>query len=59
VLLAGLLQLLAAWPQILVVVWIIITGELLACGIYSFVRLEWFRRRLLHLWQELQVYGKI
>jgi hypothetical protein len=59
VFLTGLLQLLGAWPQALVIVWLIVAGQLLTYGIYSFVRLEWFRRRLLRLWQELQVYGKI
>ena len=57
--LAGLLQLLGTWPQALVIVWIIVAGELFTYGVYSFIRLEWFRRKLLRLWQELQVHGAI
>jgi hypothetical protein len=59
VLLAGLLQLLNAWPVVLAVVWATIAAEAFAYGLYSFMRLEWSRRTLLRLWEELQIYGKI
>lgn len=58
-LLAGLIRLLKAWPLGLMIVWAIISGEVLAYGFYSFIRLELFRRRLLRLWEEFQIYGKI
>jgi hypothetical protein len=58
-LLAGLLQILSGWPMVVVIVWLTVAGEVFVCGLYSFVRLELSRRRLLRLWEELQIYGKI
>ncbi|MBA7690167.1 hypothetical protein ES703_98691 [subsurface metagenome] len=55
----GILQVIGDWPKFLLFLWIVVTAQIFIFGIYSFCRLEYCRRKLIKLWKELQLYGKI
>ena len=55
----GILRVIGDWPKILFFLWIFLTAQSFIFGIYYFCRLEYCRRKLIKLWKELQLYGKI
>jgi len=58
-LMIGLLQLLESWPAGLVATWIFLCLLAILYGLSSFLQLEYFRRRILRAWEELQIHGKV
>ncbi len=56
--LIGLLQLIAGWDSFVMHLWVFTSVLTLLFAMYSFVRLEMFRRQLLRLWEDLQLHGK-
>jgi len=55
----GILRVIGEWPKFLFIFWIIVTVQAFIFGIYSFCRLEYYRRKLIKSWKELQLYGKM
>jgi len=55
----GILRISIKWPDMLFFFWFLISIQTFAYGIYSFIQLERYRRDLLQMWEELQLYGKI
>ena len=53
----GLLRLLADWGTYLTCLWVFLTGLAVFHGLYAFIRMEIFRRRLLRSWERMELYG--
>ena len=55
----GLFQILEPWGSLLHHAWLLLCVEMLLLGAYCLVRMERFRRSLVHMWEELQIYGQV
>jgi hypothetical protein len=55
--LVGLLQALGAWRDLLWYFWLFALTESGAISLVSFILMEFYRRRLLSMWEELQLVG--
>jgi hypothetical protein len=57
--LLGILRVLGDWPNSITFFWLMLAVQTTAYAIYCFIKLEFHRRKLLHLWEEFEFYGKI
>lgn len=55
----GILRVIGEWPQFFLFLWIVVTAQAFLYGVYYFCKLEYCRRKLIGLWKELQLHGKI
>jgi hypothetical protein len=55
----GILQLIGQWPTLVINFWAFFSVQAFLSGLYYFIRIEFYRRKLMHTWKELQLYGKI
>jgi hypothetical protein len=58
-LITGVSQIFIYWDKMVFFFWIFVSLEALAYGIYSFIKLEYYRSKLIRTWEDLQIYGKI
>lgn len=56
---SGMLQIVLQWSGLFLSFWLFTSILVLVYGIYSLVKLEYYRRKLFTLWKELKFYGKI
>jgi hypothetical protein len=57
--LGALVRLIATLGEPILWVWLVVSAEVLCYGLYSLVRVEVHKRRLLRLWEEFQLYGRV